>query len=121
MSTGRLTTSAEILLDAVLADGHSVQWGRGTDGRSAFYWARVTPHRSASVRNVRAGDSESLMAKVTDVAGSDPSGHMIAAFSDPLRHCERCGAELSFDAEAPAVFACARSSTERGHTEVTPL
>lgn len=121
VSTGRLTTSAEILLDAVLAGGHSVQWGRGTDGRTTFYWARVTPHRSASVRNVRAGDSESLMAKVTDIASSDPSGHMVAGFADPLRHCDRCGSELSFDAEAAAVFACARASTEHGHTEITPL
>jgi hypothetical protein len=121
VSTGRLTTSAEILLDAVLEAGHSVQWGRGTDGRTAFYWARVTPHRSASVRNVRAGDSESLMAKVTDVVASDPSGHMVAAFSDPLRHCARCGTELSFDAEASAIFACARASSERGHTQVTSL
>lgn len=121
MTSARLTTSAEILLDAVLDAGHTVQWGRATDGRTAFYWARVTPHRSASVRNVRAGDGESLMAKVTDVASSDPSGHMVAAFSDPLRHCDRCGAELSFDAESAAVFACARASSEPGHTEVTPL
>ncbi|MDX1690734.1 MAG: hypothetical protein R3290_06905 [Acidimicrobiia bacterium] len=121
MSTARITASAETLLDTVLAEGHSVQWGRATDGRTAFFWARVTPHRSASVRNVKAGDTDSLMAKVADVARSDPSGHVVGSFADPLRHCERCGAELSFDAESRAVFACARAGTESGHTEIVPL
>ena len=121
VSSARITASAEIQLDAVLAAGHSVQWGRATDGRTAFYWARVTPHRSATVRNVKAGDTESLMSKVSSVAAADPSTHMIGSFSDPLRNCELCGSELSFDSESPAIFRCARVGTEPGHSEVTPL
>lgn len=103
------------------ADGHSIHWGRATDGRSAFYWARVTPRRTAGERNVRAADADGLVAKVHEIVTAPASEHVVAALSDPLRSCLSCGSQLSFEGGDTTVFACPRAGTGPGHTVVRPL
>jgi hypothetical protein len=95
-----------------------VAWGRGTDGRTTFFWARVTPHRSVAVRTVTATDVQTLMEKAGHAAGVDPGEQLIASLSDPLRSCRVCGAELSFDEASDRPFACPMG---RGHDAVRPV
>jgi hypothetical protein len=115
----RLTAAAEARLERMQSEGHSIRWGRGSDGRSAFYWARVTPSRTASERNVRAADGDALITKVEEVVGADPASHLVAALSDPFRSCVLCESELSFNEDGTAVFACPRSHLAPGHTVIT--
>jgi hypothetical protein len=116
-----LAPPAAAQLERLRADGHTVHWGRAGDGRSTFYWARVTPRGTAAGRNVRAGDGDALIVKVAEVASTEPASHVIAALSDPFRSCAGCGAELSFDGDGDTVFACPRATGEPGHTVVTAL
>ena len=117
----RLTPSAAARLERMRAAGHSIRWGRGSDGRSAFYWARVTPNRTASERNVRAADGDALITKVEEVVSVDTAAHLVAALADPFRSCGLCGSELSFEGDGPELFACPRSHSEPGHTVITAL
>lgn len=119
--TPRLTPAASAHLERLRSEGHSIHWGRGSDGRSAFYWARVTPRSTATERNVRAADGDGLVTKVSGIIAADPSSHVVAALSDPLRSCPLCGAEPSFDPDGPSVLTCPKAGTEPGHLEVTPL
>jgi len=120
-ATPRLTPAAAAALERMQAEGHSVHWGRAGDGRTAFYWARVTPRSTATGRNVRAADADGLVAKVEAVVRADPSSHVVAALSDPLRSCDLCGSELSFQGDEVIVFACPRAEAEPGHTVVRAL
>ena len=120
-STSPLTPPAAAALVRIRGEGHTVHWGRAGDGRTAFYWARVTPRGTATGRNVRAADGDGLVARVEAVVGADPGGHVVAALSDPLRSCDRCGSELSFQGDEVIVFTCPRADTEPGHTVVRAL
>jgi hypothetical protein len=100
------------------AAGHSVAWGRGTDGRTTFFWARVTPRGTVVVRTVTAADAQTLMEKAGQAAGLDAEAQLVASFSDPLRSCSRCGAEMSFDGAAERPLACPRGA---GHDFVVPV
>jgi hypothetical protein len=116
-----LAPSAAARLERLRNDGHTVHWGRGSDGRSGFYWARVTPRHTAIGRNVRAGDGDALITKVEDVVRTDAPSHVIAALSDPFRSCVSCQSELSFDGDGRTVFACPRATGEPGHTVITAI
>lgn len=113
----RLTDRATRTLDDLRASGHSIAWGRGSDGRTNFYWARITPNRTSAIRVAKAPDGDSLMGKVTMIIGEDPATHLIAGFADPLRFCPRCNTETSFDEDGPVVFACA---ADQAHLTVRP-
>jgi len=95
-----------------------VLWGRGTDGRTSFFWARVTPRGSVTVRTLRASDGLALVDKAVQAADADPSGQLVASLADPFRSCSTCGAEMSFENSAEAVFACPRGD---GHDVIRPL
>jgi hypothetical protein len=114
----RLTPTAAAELERLETAGHSVAWGRGTDGRTTFFWARITPHRSVGVRVVTAGDAVTLMDKAAYAAGIESSDQLVASLSDPLRTCSVCGSELSFDQSAQFPFACPMGS---GHDAVRPV
>ncbi len=114
----RLTPTAAAELARIQDQGHSVIWGRGTDGRTTFFWARITPHRSVAVRVVTAGDAVTLMDKAAHAASEDGSRQLVSSLADPLRTCSICGSELSFDPSAATPFACPLGS---GHDAVTPV
>jgi hypothetical protein len=114
----RLTPTASARLERIRGGGHSVTWGRGTDGRTTFFWARVTPHRSVAVRVVTASDVQTLMEKAEHATGIDPADQLVASFADPLRSCRVCGSELSFDDGAETPFACPMGA---GHDAVHPV
>ena len=93
-------------------------WGRGTDGRTTFFWARITPHRSVAVRVVTASDAVTLMDKAAFAANEDDSNQLVASLADPLRSCSVCGNELSFDPSGAAPFSCPMGD---GHDAVRPV
>jgi hypothetical protein len=101
-----LTPNADRLLQSLHEAGHTVSWGLAGDRRTTFYWARVTPHRTATVRNVVAGDPQTLIEKVRQAASLDPDQQLVASLADPLRTCSVCNAELSFDEDSPTPFRC---------------
>lgn len=112
----RLTPTAADRLARLRRAGHSVAYGRATDGRTTFFWARVTPHGSVVVRTVTAGDVQTLVEKAAHVTETDPGAQLVASFTDPLRSCRLCGAELSFDeGSGEDVFTCPRGA---GHDVV---
>jgi hypothetical protein len=114
----RLTPSAAGRLEALRAAGHSISFGRGHDGRNGFFWARINPRGTASVRTARAGDGNTLVEKLQQIAAVDPDGHLVASFSDPLRSCSQCGAEFVFDEGSDVVFRCPLEHTGPGHDVV---
>lgn len=116
-TTPRLTPTAAAQLARLEAAGHSIAYGRGTDGRTSFFWARVTPRASVVVRTVTAGDAQTLMEKAAQTTEVPAGSQLVASFSDPLRSCRVCGAELSFD-DGDVIFACPRGE---GHEVIRAL
>jgi len=114
----RLTPRAADHLARLEAAGHSVAWGLATDERTTFYWARINPTGSVTVRTVTAGDAQTLLEKADQAAAADPSGGLVASLSDPLRSCTVCGAELSFDGDSPVPFRCPLGD---GHDQIREL
>jgi hypothetical protein len=114
----RLAPRAAGRVEALRAAGHSISFGRGHDGRSGFFWARINPRGTVVIRTARAGDGDTLVEKLQQIAAVDPGDHLVASFSDPLRSCSRCGSEFSFDEGADVVFRCPLDHTGPGHDSV---
>jgi hypothetical protein len=114
----RLAPRAATRLEALRAAGHSVSFGRGHDGRSGFFWARINPRGTVVIRTARAGDADTLVEKLQQIAALDPADHLVASFSDPLRSCSRCGSEFVFDEGSDVAFRCPLDHTGPGHDSI---
>jgi hypothetical protein len=114
----RLAPPAAARLAELQSAGHSINWGRGHDGRSGFFWARINPKGSVVIRSARAGTGETLVDKLDQIAAAGPDSHLVASFSDPLRSCRRCGSEFVFDETSDVVFQCPLDHTGPGHDAI---